>query len=498
VKIIFTGLFLLLIQLSHAQEKIETLSVSVNSITQEVTVKWKAFSDTSLIDWYVIYEWKKNLGVEGVDLSTAIFVPKTQTQYTFSYSLAVSQPVKFVVYAQDGPPVLPPLSNQYTQKNISRTIYAKAQYDSCKSDNFIAWYPYLGWGATSPYQGNIKEYQIIDANSGLILGKTQGDTVFKVENVKQNQIYQYYIKAINTADTNIYSKSNICAVNTKTKQPPAFMNAESVIYKNSSNEIYFTLDASSQMNHYTLTRSENPSGPFSKIADYPNITTSSLTAQDPDPLPNTAYYRLEALNFCDYPVLTSNLATAIVPKISYDGRTITVNWDEYLQWKDGISAYSVFHKLGNTDSVLYQTVSPGGTLISTENVSNLINKQIQGSICYNIVTHSSLPGLFTSVSKPVCIDLSSEAFIPNAFTPDGNGQNDWFTASFTFLPVKFKMLIYDRYGYKIFETSDLKGWNGILGNGKNAIEGTYIYFINFYTNDGKKIEKKGSFSIIYP
>jgi len=50
-------------------------------------------------------------------------------------------------------------------------------------------------------------------------------------------------------------------------------------------------------------------------------------------------------------------------------------------------------------------------------------------------------------------------YIPNAFTPDGDGINDLFRPEMLGV-VDFKMWIYDRWGTAIFFTEDPKGWNG--------------------------------------
>ncbi|MBX3257851.1 MAG: gliding motility-associated C-terminal domain-containing protein [Chitinophagaceae bacterium] len=64
---------------------------------------------------------------------------------------------------------------------------------------------------------------------------------------------------------------------------------------------------------------------------------------------------------------------------------------------------------------------------------------------------------------------------PTAFTPNGDGRNEIFRAG-AFCPItKFTLLVYDRFGKKVFETRDpARGWDGKI-NGKRAEEGTYVY-----------------------
>jgi len=71
--------------------------------------------------------------------------------------------------------------------------------------------------------------------------------------------------------------------------------------------------------------------------------------------------------------------------------------------------------------------------------------------------------------------------IPNAFSPNNDGQNDYFfprqllSSRLTY----FKMQIYNRWGQVIFETRSLdgRGWDGNF-NGKKQPQGVYIYLID--------------------
>jgi gliding motility-associated-like protein len=71
-------------------------------------------------------------------------------------------------------------------------------------------------------------------------------------------------------------------------------------------------------------------------------------------------------------------------------------------------------------------------------------------------------------------------FLPNAFTPNGDGLNDDFGPITVFEKIKdFHMAIYSRWGELVFETNnETLGWNGRL-KGKTCQAGVYIYQISF-------------------
>jgi large repetitive protein len=68
--------------------------------------------------------------------------------------------------------------------------------------------------------------------------------------------------------------------------------------------------------------------------------------------------------------------------------------------------------------------------------------------------------------------------IPNTFTPNGDGVNDtWLIPNLEKYP-SCKVLIFNRYGQGVFEsTGYTKPWDG-LSNGRNVPFGTYYYIID--------------------
>ncbi len=56
-------------------------------------------------------------------------------------------------------------------------------------------------------------------------------------------------------------------------------------------------------------------------------------------------------------------------------------------------------------------------------------------------------------------------------------------------------MIFDRWGLKMFESSDiLKGWDGKV-NGKEVADGTYFHLIVAKDIDNKEIRKQGTITL---
>ncbi|MFI5222515.1 MAG: gliding motility-associated C-terminal domain-containing protein, partial [Bacteroidia bacterium] len=72
----------------------------------------------------------------------------------------------------------------------------------------------------------------------------------------------------------------------------------------------------------------------------------------------------------------------------------------------------------------------------------------------------------------------SKLYIPNAFTPNGDGINDVFYVHSRSLET-FEIQIYDRWGEKVFSSTELtKGWDGTFQNSP-CVNETYVWLIKY-------------------
>ncbi len=105
-------------------------------------------------------------------------------------------------------------------------------------------------------------------------------------------------------------------------------------------------------------------------------------------------------------------------------------------------------------------------------------------------------GCGSSVDRIVVRDGVCELYIPNAFTPNGDGKNDRFKPSGTNQPEEFEMQIFSRWGEQLFKTNLLaEGWNGD-NRGEKLPAGNYIYTISYKNNSNVIVYKKGTVTLI--
>ena len=108
---------------------------------------------------------------------------------------------------------------------------------------------------------------------------------------------------------------------------------------------------------------------------------------------------------------------------------------------------------------------------------------------------TSTHGCVDTVSYDVLITDYMTLYIPNAFTPNGDGKNDVFRAEGTFIQ-SFEMYIYDRWGNLVTTLNDIDAvWNGSY-KGKEALIDIYVYKGTAVDISGNQISFKGQISLV--
>ena len=166
------------------------------------------------------------------------------------------------------------------------------------------------------------------------------------------------------------------------------------------------------------------------------------------------------------PVAINSGATSAVINL---GQSITLN-------ASGALTYSWTSGNTNCDSCASNTESP-----VTNTQYCVAGKNINAcrdSACINVV-----------------VDKVCDVFIPDAFSPNGDGQNDEFKVYGNCL-TELTLEVFDRWGNQVYKGDDLSSaWDGTY-QGKLMNTGTYIYQVQYTLNTGKKAKAKGNFSLM--
>lgn len=177
---------------------------------------------------------------------------------------------------------------------------------------------------------------------------------------------------------------------------------------------------------------------------------------------------LTAVNGCDSIVL-SHLALKDKPQVSivqdiclfnYKPVTVVVQSGYQYLWGNGSTT--------NTQVIRY----PGTYRVSVSNECGTTRLQ--------------------TVAKDCAVDL----YVPNAFTPNGDGQNDVFRLRTPHGQVLLEFRIFDRWGAEVYTSTDvLQGWDGTCKGTPQPV-GSYVYFIRYKNIEGEEKLLKGAVHLL--
>lgn len=118
-----------------------------------------------------------------------------------------------------------------------------------------------------------------------------------------------------------------------------------------------------------------------------------------------------------------------------------------------------------------------------------------GSYTITLLTNNQYNCTATA-EQDIVIKPSSTFYVPSAFSPNGDGINDTFGGTGTFIR-EYSMSIYDRWGNFIFYTDDItKQWDGKIMGSVIAEQDTYVYSIEITDFKKDKYWYKGIVTLV--
>ena len=141
---------------------------------------------------------------------------------------------------------------------------------------------------------------------------------------------------------------------------------------------------------------------------------------------------------------------------------------------------------GNGDSAITQMVSSYPEVVYSEPGTYTLHLYAQLGQCYD------------TLSRIIIVDQPSDLIIPNIFSPNGDGVNDFFYLRSSNIKT-LSIRIYDRWGILVYQALDSTKsvfWDGNDRNGKPHAEGVYYYTLEATGADGKLFNKKANITLV--
>ena len=114
-------------------------------------------------------------------------------------------------------------------------------------------------------------------------------------------------------------------------------------------------------------------------------------------------------------------------------------------------------------------------------------------VCFSSTVGNCRDTAITSITVIPC--SGTYIYIPNTFTPNGDGLNDYFIVNGLNIN-NFNMVIYDRWGELLFQTENiLIGWDGTYKTNK-CQQDIYIYVIRYNDSENKTYQEIGHINLL--
>ncbi len=125
----------------------------------------------------------------------------------------------------------------------------------------------------------------------------------------------------------------------------------------------------------------------------------------------------------------------------------------------------------------------------------MVAQNYQYSRKYRVTAYKNGNSQVTSMSNVAEVIPHMSFYIPDAFTPNGDGINDTFGISGEAVK-DFTMKIYNRWGELVFESADAsRQWDGSF-KGQIVPQGVYVYQLTAQAPTGEHAYRKGTITVV--
>lgn len=378
--------------------------------------------------------------------------------------------------------------------NPHNTIYQTSSVTRCQRQVNVAWNAYNNWPA------GVKEYQIwVDRNnSGFVMDGTtaSGTLVYAYNNFNDGDTLCIVVRAVSADDTTVVSNSNMVCLRASIIQPPSYIYiTNATVNSDDQIELTWITDTLAQLLVYKMMRGTNGSD-YLPVDQIPVPVPLRLFEQYIDsgvyPNMNPYYYQVVAVDSCQNQYPTPHVKTIHLTGELYDFYLAHLEWNHFELQHATVTRYNLYRDYG-TGNQLIASLPPTVREYS-DSLQDFLNER--GIFCYRIVAEYQLnlpngySAALTSQSNQQCIIHRPIIYVPNAFAP--NGINNVFKPTIIYgNPKAYSLIIYNRFGGKVFESNDPTiGWDGTQG-GKASPPGGYAYYIEFTADDGIVVRRQG-------
>lgn len=469
----------------------DLIRVTVDHSDDGVLIQWEPSTDTDIKFYHL---WKMNPDESFSRIFS--FGPNT---FEYKHMTSDLKNLSYSITAEDSTG-----NESIFGQNIHRSVATTLEFDLCTRSNHIQWTSYVGW------EGDISGYRIF----GGLMGEALQELIFVGastnsyyhQGVEADTAYIYYIETVNLNQTS--SLSPLDTVYTIYPEAPSYLILDHVnVVDEASVEIQFTADIAGPVTSFRLMRRSDPGSAFLEVETLWNVMDPTQVLQDQVATGSISYqYMLESLFqpvgcASSLVISDSNHGNNILLTNTLNDQMITLSWTPYEMYEHGLAGYTIQQKRDGEAFVDIVTLGPLTTQWQ-EPIESLINGFQPGEVQYRVIAVSNPynGGIEEqSISNVTTAVVETHMQVPSAFTPGSNDINAEFKPLMDFAPEEYLLIVVDRGGRKMFETTDPEeGWDGRFQGGSYVDEAVYVYYIQYTDYTGLFRTFTGNVTVLYP
>jgi len=374
-------------------------------------------------------------------------------------------------------------------KHTTVELIAKATNNSIE----LNWTPYFGFDTIKRYE--IWRNNADSGNTFVLINKTESNIRNYIDtSVTCYTTYFYRIKTIDYTDSTIFSWSDTSgAVPVFVPTVPGTENIRATVVSDS----YILLQ------WYKRTHKIGFKYAIYRMRDdetvpmfYQETSDTFLVDRSVDVDAHSYSYYTYLKDECGGLSNESNVAKTILLKVDLKENDILkydpiIVFTPYKDWMAGVSKYQADFYYDSARA--FYTIS--NNLPTDTSFFHQYVNLIQRDYCYKVTGYEKNNESVFSESNIACIETKPRLYAPNVFTINNDGLNENFVLGGVFLD-EYHLVIYDRWGTKVFESFDIhNSWDGTF-EGKPCPAGVYVYLAEGVGRKKQRIELKGNVTLL--
>jgi gliding motility-associated-like protein len=378
------------------------------------------------------------------------------------------------------------------------SILMKATQSKCNQSITLKWNVYKNpTTALSKHEIWVGEN---GRNPSLVASVGALDTTYTLRNVTDRIRYNIFVRAIQSV-SNISSRSSDTTILADIIQP-----VTTLLLKNASVnekkqvEIVWLWNRNAKIDSFRILRSGDKDSAYTEIKKLkaPTVLDDEFYFVDTlvNPSLHSYFYKIETKDQCGIKRLSNFAMTPFLVAKGAANRRNLLTWAALQVPIGEATGYQVYRIVSNVPTPVGLPVDTSvfdfPDVVGTDEPR--VCYRLGANFRYTLPDGSEEEG--TSFSNTVCIDQFSTLWIPNAFAP--SGKNVEFRPVFTYIETikTYKMEIFDRWGSKLFESTDpIVGWDGRHGS-QPMPQSTYTYIISAQQINGHSFSERGILMLV--